>query len=239
MTRVLPALLAAMLLSPVPAVAEDEPTLASQLEEMTAQSASRLPAEMRQTFAAAIDEVKQTGIEKSAKQVGDRAADGELVTATGEKVRLSQLWSQQPIVVTWYRGGWCPYCNVQLRAMQQALGKLDGAGARLVAITPELPQHAQETAKSNDLTFLVLHDKQNELAHQYGVVFDLPGSVAGMYRDRLQLAKVNGYDELELPLAATYVIDTDGVIRWAFLDADYKKRAEPAEIVAAVEKLEE
>lgn len=215
------------------------PSLAEQLKEMAAGSAKRLPAEMRKNFAAAIDEVRETGIEEDAKQVGDEAVDGTLLAWDGTEVTLSELWAEQPVVLTWYRGGWCPYCNLQMRAMQKSLESLEGAGARMVAITPELPENAKQTAEENKLSFLVLHDKENRLAHEYGIVFDLPASIASMYRDRLQLPKVNGYDKLELPLAATYVIDQQGVIRWAFLDADYKKRAEPKDVIQAIEKLGE
>lgn len=215
-----------------------QPTLADQLKQMAADSAKRLPVEMRKNFSEAIEEVRESGIEKKAKQVGDQAPDGTLMAWDESEVTLSQLWAKQPVVLTWYRGGWCPYCNLQMRAMQQSLAGLEGAGARLVAITPELPENTKQTAEENKLSFLVLHDKQNQLAHEYGIVFDLPNSIAGTYRDRLQLPKVNGYDHLELPLAATYVIDKQGVIRWAFLDADYKNRAEPADVIAAIKKLD-
>lgn len=214
-----------------------EQTLAKQLEKMAANSSERLPAPLLKRFASAIDEVRATDIENLALQIGDEAPDGTLIAWGGDEVVLSDLWKQQPVVLTWYRGGWCPYCNIQLRALQTSLADLDGAGAKLVAITPELPANAKETAEKNELSFLVLHDEHNKLARKFGIVFDLPDSIAPIYRDRLQLPKVNGYDKLELPLAATYIVDRDGIIRWAFLDADYKKRAEPADVVEAVKIL--
>lgn len=227
-------------LSVAPTWAEETaPSLAAQLKKMSDGARDRMPAEMLAKFAQGIDQVRETGIETLAKQVGDEAPAGTLLGWDGEEVALSDLWRDQPVVLTWYRGGWCPYCNVQLRAMQQAIAGLDGAGARLVAITPELPDNAKETAENNELSFLVLHDKENKLAHEYGIVFPLPEAIAPIYRDRLQLPKVNGYDTLELPLAATYVIDTNGVIRWAFLDADYKKRAEPEDVIEAVRSLDQ
>lgn len=218
---------------------EPEKPLSDQLKEMTEGAKQRMPAEMLKTFGNAIDEVRETGIEKTAKKVGDKAPDGTLLSWDEQKTTLSDLWKEKPLVLTWYRGGWCPYCNLQLRAMEKKLAELEGAGARLVALTPELPANAKETAAQNKLSFLVLHDKKNKLAHKYGIVFKLPKSIVPVYRDRLQLPKVNGYDKLELPMAATYVIDRKGVIRYAFLDADYKKRAEPSAIIEAVEKLQE
>ncbi len=211
-------------------------TLASRLAETAAKSAERFPAEVLSVFKQAIQTVKATGIEKSAKQVGDDAIDATLTGWDGTQVDLKELWSQGPVVLMWYRGGWCPYCNVQLRAMQQQLDQITGAGAKLVVLTPELPEKARETAELNELEMVALHDKDSLLAKQYGIVFQLPESIVPMYRDRLKLASFNGNDAMELPLAATYVIDTSGKIVYAFLDADYSKRAEPSDVIEAVKK---
>lgn len=215
----------------------DENSLASQLMEKAAGSKDRLPPEMLKTFSAAIDTVRDTGIESEAKNVGDSAPDATLAGWDGETVTLSDLWKQGPVVLMWYRGGWCPYCNIQLRAMQQSLSELEGAGAKLVVLTPELPAKAKETAQSNDLDIVALHDKDNQVAKSYGILFDLPSPIVPMYRDRLKLPEANGNDQMALPLAATYVIDSKGKITYAFLDADYKKRAEPSDVVAAVQSV--
>lgn len=216
---------------------ESRPTLGEQLAEKAAESKKNLPPEMQQRFERGIEEVRETGIEDSAKNVGDKAVDAALMSWSGEQVKLSDMWADGPVVLTWYRGGWCPYCNLSLQALEKSLNKIEGAGAKLVALTPELPENARDTAEKNNLSFLVLHDKESRVAHEYGILFTLPEAIAPIYRDRLQLPKVNGYDKLELPMAATYVIDRQGVIRWAFLDADYKKRAEPAEVVEAINQL--
>lgn len=218
--------------------ADDASTLSDQLQETATNASKRYPAEVLKTFQSGIDSVRATGIEESAKQVGDQAADATLKGWDEESVTLSEVWKENPVILMWYRGGWCPYCNLQLRAMQKQLDAIEGAGAKLVVLTPELPEKAKETAESNDLNMLVLHDANNELAKKFGIVFQLPESILPIYRDKLQLAKVNGNDAMELPLAATYVINTDGEITYAFLDADYKKRAEPAEVVAAVKQLQ-
>ena len=134
----------------------------------------------------------------------------------------------------WYRGGWCPYCNIQLRAMQLSLNDIENAGARLVVLTPELPKKAMQTAEAANIEIVALHDKDNGLAKQYAILFDLPDPIVPIYRDKLKLPEYNGSDKLQLPLAATYVIDKSGKITYAFLDVDYKKRAEPSDVVAAV-----
>nr|WP_315861479.1 peroxiredoxin-like family protein [Stieleria tagensis] len=211
--------------------------LAPKLQELVDGASKRYPPEVLSVFKDGVQTVKATGIEQSARQVGQGAIDAELAGWDGKNVRLSELWKQGPVVLMWYRGGWCPYCNVQLRAMQHQLSAIEGAGAKLVVLTPELPEKAKQTAEANDLDLVALHDKDNALAKQYGIVFDLPAPIIPMYRDRLKLGSYNGNDKMELPLSATYVIDRNGKITYAYLNADYTKRAEPAEVLAAVQAI--
>ncbi|MEO1497475.1 MAG: peroxiredoxin-like family protein [Planctomycetota bacterium] len=213
------------------------PTLKSQLDELAAGFAQKAPAEMRAKFAQGITDVRSLGLERSAKQVGDAAPQGELIDADGQAVPFASLWADGPVVVSFYRGGWCPYCNLQLRSLQASLSQIEGAGAKLVAVTPEQPQKAAETTTKNDLAFQVLSDNDNRLAKALGIAFTLPDAIRPIYQQRIGLAEYNGNENDELPLAATYVIDASGVIRWAYLESDYKQRAEPSEILAAVEAL--
>ena len=216
---------------------QDTASSSTLKEQLTATAKARSGAaspEQNETFQKAIEMVRESGIEDSAKQVGDDAVDGELSGWDGSSIKLSELWQEGPIVLMWYRGGWCPYCNLQLRAMQQSLDELENAGARLVVLTPELPEKAKETAAANNLEIVALHDKESTLARQYGILFQLPESIVPIYRDKLKLGSYNGNDKMELPLSATYVIDKSGKITFAFLDADYKNRAEPTDVIAAV-----
>ena len=208
--------------------------LNAQLSERAAASAATASPQRRDAFEAGIDLVRESNIEKTAKQVGDEAVDGDLIGWDGKTVRLSHLWEKGPVVLMWYRGGWCPYCNIQLQAMQQRIDEIKNAGARLVVLTPELPEKAKETAKANNLKMVALHDRENRLADAYGIMFDLPAPIVPIYRDKLKMCSFNGCNKMQLPLAATYVIDQSGKITYAFLDADYKKRAEPEDVVAAV-----
>jgi len=110
-------------------------------------------------------------------------------------------------------------------------------GSTSVILSPELPEKAKETAEANDLNIVALHDSNNALAKKYGIVFDLPPTIAASYRDSGRLKTYNGNDDLQLPLSATYVVNKSGKITYAFLDADYKKRAEPADVIAAVKAI--
>ena len=212
-------------------------TLSDQLAARAKASAASAPPAMLSAFKKGIELVDAMGLEESAKQVGDTAIDGELTGWKGDTIKLSELWNEGPVVLMWYRGGWCPYCNIQLRAMQKSLNDIENAGAKLVVLTPELPEKAKETAEAANIEIVALHDKDNALAKQYGIMFDLPEPIVPIYRTKLKLPEFNGSDKMQLPLAATYVIDKSGKITYAFLDADYKKRAEPADVVAAVKAI--
>ena len=121
--------------------------------------------------------------------------------------------------------------------MNKKLTAFEKQNAQLVVLTPEIAFKAEETTTKNGSQFLVLLDEDLETARQYGLVFKLDEPIVPIYRDMLKIVEYNGNDSMELPLPATYVIDNGGVIRYAFLDADYTQRADPDEVVAEVEKL--
>ena len=169
--------------------------------------------------------------------VGDRAPDFELPNASGKRVKLSALLEHGPVVVTWYRGAWCPYCNIALRGFQKVLPEIKAEGASLVAVSPQTPDNSLTTVEKDGLGFEVLSDRGNKVAHTFGVAYKVPAVVVEQLKGRLDLSKYNGDSSNELPLGATYVIDRQGVIRYAFVDGDYRKRAEPSAVVAALRGL--
>ncbi|MEN1679446.1 MAG: peroxiredoxin-like family protein [Planctomycetota bacterium] len=216
---------------------QDQPSLNAELKQLAAGYAKRAPEAMKQAFAKGIADVKATGIVERALAVGQPAPDATLLTPDGKEVTLGSLQAEGPLVLAFYRGGWCPYCNTQLRALQRSIGQIEAAGATLVAVAPEQPAKVQQTIAKNDLTLTVLTDPGNMLAKKFGIAFTLPPSILPIYEERIGLAQYNGDNRNQLPLAATYVIDPGGVIRYAFVDADYKRRAEPSDVVAAIEKI--
>ncbi len=194
-------------------------------------------AEKKRDYAAGIRSVAESGILESALQVGDTAANFSLTNAMGETVRLAEYLEKGPVVLTWYRGGWCPYCNLTLQRLQQELSGFESAGAKMLALTPEVPDSSMTTKEKLNLDFEVLSDIDNEVGKSYGVVYALTDAVAKRYQGGFNLNMYNGNESAELPLAATYVIDQNGVIRYSFLDADYRNRAEPRDIRKALEDL--
>lgn len=183
-------------------------------------------------------ELADSGHADRALTVGARAPRFRLPSATGESVSLAGLLAAGPVVLTFYRGAWCPYCNIALRALQQHHAEISARGAALAAVSPQIPDESLSLADKHRLPFSVLSDVGSDTAKQYGLAFDLPDDLAAVY-DRLgfDLQRVNGGHARTLPLPATYVIDREGVIRWAFVDADYTRRAEPADILAALDAL--
>ncbi len=184
-----------------------------------------------------ITTVANSGILEKALNIGDKAPDFSLINQKGETLTLSDELKKGPVILTWYRGGWCPYCNINLHHLQERLPDFHKAGASLLALTPELPDKSLSTSEKHNLEFEVLSDVGNTVAKEYGVVFQLMKEVADVYQKGFDLHSYNGDESNELPLAATYVIDKNGIIQYAFLDADYRKRAEPDAIISALEKL--
>ncbi|MEL7002254.1 MAG: peroxiredoxin-like family protein [Bacteroidota bacterium] len=189
------------------------------------------------TYEDGVTEVAESGLLGKAIKVGDKAPDFELKNSTGETVKLSDYTEQGLVVLTWYRGGWCPYCNLTLKALQNLLPEFKANGANLLALTPELPDNSLNTTEKNNLQFEVLTDLNLDVARQYNLVFKLGQPVSDIYKKHFDLVEYNGNDSDELPVAATYVIDQEGVVQYAFFSPDYRERAEPGEILEAVKKL--
>lgn len=171
-------------------------------------------------------------------RVGDRAPRLTLTSAEGESIDLASLYRNGPVVVTFYRGGWCPFCVRALKDWGDKVNELEAAGGTFIAISPETPDHALETGEKANADWLALADTNGEAMRAFKTGFALDPDTEKRYRGfGINLDTWNASGEWELPAPATYVIDRQGVIRWVFADWDYKKRAEPDEVIAQVRKL--
>lgn len=210
-------------------------SLNAQLADFKAAFATRATPERIATMEGATAKLRASGIEATALGVGDRAPDITLPDALGRPVRLLDLAADTPLALVFYRGGWCPYCNLELRAWQQLQPQLHAAGARLVAISPQTPDSSLSTAEKNELAFPVLSDSSLTAATGFGVAFDLPPELVELYKGvGHDLPVRNGNGRWTLPVPATYVVGRDGRIHFAHVDADYRTRAEPAEVLGVV-----
>lgn len=172
-------------------------------------------------------------------KVGDKApAALTLKNAKGESVALSSLMGKGPVVVTFYRGGWCPFCNGALKAWQEKLPELEKAGGTLVAITPETPDNAAKTTETDKLTYTVLSDSDESALKAFKVGFEMDAATQTKYKGYgIDLAKHNASGQWKLPHPGTFVINPSGVITYASVSKDYTKRADPAEAIAAVKAI--
>jgi peroxiredoxin len=165
--------------------------------------------------------------------------DVALLTATGARTTLAQVLGSSPAVLVFYRGGWCPYCNVALRSYQaELLPQLEGVGVKMVAISPQRPDRSLSTQEKAQLAFDVLSDSGNALAGVLGIVDDGSDKVrAAQAAFGLDLAQVNDGGDVRLPMPAVIVIDANRRVRWADVHPDYTTRTEPAAIVDVVKSL--
>lgn len=185
----------------------------------------------KEIYKEGLESVKNSGVLEKALNVGDIAPNFKLNNALGEPVELYQYLKKGKVILTWYRGGWCPYCNLTLHELQNKLPEFEANGANLIALTPELPDKSLSTSEKHALKFQVLSDIGNKIGKEYGIVFKLTSDVANSYNKAFDLNEHNGDKSNELPLPATYIINEDGKIVYAFLDADYRNRSEPEELV--------
>ena len=196
-------------------------TLEQELAAFRAEFARTAPASRAALYEAKIEELRSEFASKSAIGVNHTAPDFALPNPAG---KLIVLKDQGRLVLIFYRGGWCPYCNIQLRAYQGALPQITGLGGRLVAISPQLPDNSLDTASKNALTFDVFSDVGNKVSRSYGLVYSLPEEVRSALRSNNKaLPSINGDESWELPVPATYVVARDQRVALAYIEVTIEK----------------
>lgn len=211
-------------------------TLQAELDAFKATWTARVGAAVAQMMGH--DNAALLPLAANALKVGERFPGLTLGDQLGRPTELAQLLADGPLVITFYRGGWCPYCNLELRAYQRVLPEIQALGARLVAVTPETPDNALSTAEKNDLAFTILSDDHGRLADAVGIRFELSDAVKAYFiKAGHDLPARNGDDKWSLPMPATYVVEKGGRIALACVDPDYRKRLEPSEAIATLEAL--
>ena len=213
-----------------------DPTIAAQVADYHRASAGQLPADVAAAFAAEQRDLADAGLPTGRARPGDRMPDGELLDVAGQPTTLAQTLGARPAVIFFYRGGWCPYCNIALRAYQARLvPALAERGIPLVAISPQTPDGSLSTKQASELTFTVLSDPGNQIASQLGILTaPSPGARAAQLQLGLDLTQVNADGTTALPMPTVVVADAAGLIRWIDVHRDYTTGAEPDQILEAI-----
>ncbi|MEM0981240.1 MAG: peroxiredoxin-like family protein [Cyanobacteria bacterium P01_H01_bin.58] len=212
--------------------------LTQALADFRDQFRANRPQEVLTVMQQATEDLEQSPIVNQALTVGDQIPVVELPNAVGDRVSIQNLLAQGPVVISFYRGGWCPYCNLELRALQSVLPELTALGVNLVTISPETPDNSLSTQEKNELSFQVLSDVGNQVARSFGLVFTLSETLRPLYNNfGIDIPAHNGDETFELPIPATYIVRPDGTIAHAFINADYTQRMDPQEILAALKML--
>ncbi len=206
--------------------------LQQQLDELTSKLRSLVPAERLATVERAAEELQASGLAGRALKEGDQAPSFALPDGDGMMWRSEDLLRSGPLVSVFFRGRWCAYCNAQLAALQEVHKQIAAAGASLLAISPQTQKHSYMTRDMHHLRFPVLSDAGNQVARNFGLVYRLPPELQALYESiYTKLPGYNGDSSWELPLAATYVVRPDGIISSVRIDADWRQRPEPEEIL--------
>ena len=209
-------------------------TLAAELDEFFADFNERIPDEVRAVMKTADADLLASGAEDRVLKAGATAPDFALPAIDGTIVRLTERLARGPVIVTFYRGGWCPYCNLELRAYKRLYSDFVAAGVEVIAISPQTMTASIDTARKNDLPFPVLADARAQAAKAFGLDFELPADLKALYaKFGHQLPVINGAEEWVLPLPGTFAIAPSREIILARAGVNYRRRLEPADALAA------
>lgn len=217
----------------------DRPTssLGDALSSKQKTFSQKMPKEVVELYSNNIKKLKEAGIHKKALNVGDKAPEVQ-VNLKGQKVPLSKIYSAGPVVLKFYRGGWCPYCMTELKHYDGMYNDFKDAGAQIVAFSPDTEEMSRKTTSTNELDFDVVSDLNHSIARKFGLVFKEDAKIVDQLKKAgVDLAAFQGNNNNELSMPATYVIGKDGRIAFAFVDADYRVRAEPSQVLEVVKAM--
>jgi peroxiredoxin len=214
-------------------------TIREQTEELKTAAAEHLPSEVLAVFDRNVADLLDQGVPTDSIKVGDVLEPFSLADATGTPVSLDEIVESGPAVIVFYRGGWCPYCNLALRTYQQELlPQLGALGARLVAVSPQSPDESLSTVEKAALEFTVLSDPASRLADRVGIAFEQADDVLAAQRTLgLDLSKVNAEGAVRLPRPTVLIVGQDRTVRFVDVQPDYTARTEVSEIIGALNAL--
>jgi peroxiredoxin len=200
-------------------------TLAKQIESLTNELMQQVPVTVLEIFEKSITALKSENIETKIAEIGDQLVPFSLPNAAKELIYSKNILEKGKMILAFFRGSWCPYCNLELRALQENLAKITHKNVTLLAVSPQSTDHNTQLIEKHLLTFDVLTDKDNLLAHQLGIRFELQEFALPTYEAMgINLEEFNQNNDNTLPVPAIFVVDCDGSICYKFADADYRNR---------------
>jgi len=213
-------------------------TLQDQLDAFKADFKTKAPAEAIDAFERSTQELIESGQAERALKAGDTAPEFTLTDPNGNPVSSKELLAEGPLVVTFYRGVWCPYCNIELKALQEVVGEIEARGAQLVAISMQGPENSRKSQRDNGLSFPILTDHSGALAGQFGIRWTLQHYLVEFHKMfKVELPVIHNDGKWQLPMPARYVIAQDGTIAYAEVNPDYTRRPEPSDLFPVLDQL--
>ncbi|WP_068784174.1 peroxiredoxin-like family protein [Paenibacillus phocaensis] len=213
-------------------------TFTQTLDQMRQEFIANTPVDVYNELFRLIHGQQQAG-QAFGLQEGQKAKDFTLNNSLGQPVNLYDELSQGPVVLTFYRGGWCPFCNTQLRAYQKVLPQIEAIGGRLIAVSPQSPDNTLTQQEKEELQFQVLSDTNGVTAAAYNILYDVPDYIQDIFLNQfnLDLAEYNATNRWILPITSTFMIDESGIIRSAYVEPDFMKRPDPEDILEQLRRL--
>jgi peroxiredoxin len=212
--------------------------LKDEIQKMQEAMLPQIPGDVLKLILGKTEELVNLGIAERTLTEGDEIPQINLPNAVGKTIDVNSLLKEGPLVINFYRGAWCPYCNLELNALQKALPEIKSLDAQLIAISPNTPDNSISSIEKHGLEFEVLTDAGNNIAKEFRLVFNLVEELRPIYQQfNFDIPKYNGDESWVLPIPATYIVNTDGKIAHAFVNADYTQRMEPTEIINKLKEL--
>lgn len=213
-------------------------TLQNQLDDFKAKFKTMAPEDAFEAFARSTQELIDSGQAERALKAGDQLPDFTLTDADRTEVTLKELLAKGPVVLSFYRGVWCPYCNIELKALEQVAGDIRARGATLVAVSMQGAADSRKSQKDNGLSFPILTDKNGELSAKLGIRWALQDYAIPYHQGfGVELPRIHGDGQWNLPMPARYVVDTAGTIAYAEVNPDYTRRPEPSDLFPVLDDL--
>lgn len=214
-------------------------TLQDKLDAFKADfETNQAPPAAVEAFHRSNQELIDAGYAECALKAGQMAPEFTLKDSDGNDVSSRDLLAKGPLVLTFYRGVWCPYCNLELQALEEVVGDIEARGASLVAVSQQSAENSRKSKRQNNLSFPILTDQGGDLGEKFGLRWTLQPYLIEFFKMfQVELPAIQNDDKWTLPMPARYIVDTDGTIVYAEVNPDYTRRPEPSDLFPVLDEI--